>query len=177
MRLLAPLALAALALPFAVQAQTPASGDSEKINQVIVYGDDPCPRSSGDDIVVCARKSENERFRIPKPLRSDPNAPENAAWGVKAEALEYVGRGGIGSCTPTGPGGVSGCFNQLVRQAKAERAQGDGTNWVQLVEAARNERLGKIDENTEEIEARIRAEEAAKKAAAEAPPASIETPK
>lgn len=171
MRMLFTLALGAVALPLAAQAQpqgAPAP-QKERINQVIVYGNDPCPRGTEDDeIVICARKSENDRFRIPAPLRSDPNAPANAAWGVKAEQLEYVGRSGIGSCSPSGVGGASGCFNQLVRQARAERAQGDGTNWVALVEAARAERVGRIDADSVEIEERVKAEEAARAAAKKA---------
>ncbi len=62
-------------------APAPAAG-SERVNLVIVYGDDPCPGSgNGDEIVVCARKGEEERYRIPEPLRGDPNAPVNQAWG------------------------------------------------------------------------------------------------
>jgi len=145
------LAAAAL-LPAAAAAQPaanrpPASApDAEKVSQLIVYGDDPCPRGNADEIVVCARKPESERYRIPKALRGNPNDPANQAWTNRASELQYVGRSGIGSCTPVGPGGASGCFNQLVRQARAERAGRDEVNWNALIEAARQERLGKIDD-------------------------------
>lgn len=162
MRFLAPAILLTLvplggASPALAQAQ-----DKERINQVIVYGDDPCPRSTTDEIVVCARKSENERFRIPAPLRGNRDAPESNSWVNKAEQLEYVGRSGIGSCSPSGVGGASGCFAQLIRQAREERAVGDGTNWTALVEEARGERLGRIDEESARIEAELKAEEAKK---------------
>ena len=147
----------AFALPGSAHAQ-----NNEKINQLIVYGDDPCPRSTGDEIVVCARKDENERFRIPAPLRGNPNAPESNSWVNKAEQLEYVGRSGIGSCSPAGVGGASGCFAQLIRQAREEREGGDGTNWTQLVEEARQERLGRIDADAARIEAELKAAEEAK---------------
>jgi hypothetical protein len=162
MRFLAPILILAFtpAAAFAQPVADPA--DNEKINQVIVYGDQPCPKGAADEIVICERRADP--YRIPKPLRSNPNAPENAAWGARAESLEYVGRTGIGSCTPTGSGGASGCFNQLVRQARAERAQGDGTNWVALVEEAREARVGRIDADSDAIEARVKAEEAAKAA-------------
>lgn len=157
-RFLAPAILLAL-VPFGgAQAQ-----EKERINQVIVYGDDPCPRSSEEEIVVCARKDENERFRIPEPLRGNTNAPESNSWVNKAQQLEYVGRSGIGSCSPAGSGGASGCFSQLIRQAREERAMGDGTNWIALVEAAREERLSGIDAESDKIEAELKAEEAAKK--------------
>jgi hypothetical protein len=175
---LAMLAISLFPMTAFAQGQAPAADPpgNEKINQVIVYGDDPCPRGNGEEIVVCARKGEGERFRIPEPLRGDPNAPKNAAWGVRAQQLEYAGRSGIGSCSPNGPGGMTGCFNQLVRQARAERAQGDGTNWVRLVEEAREDRMGRVDADSDEIEARVKAEEAARaaKAAEAAKPDSPE---
>ena len=33
----------------------------ERIINLLVYGDDPCPQSQGDEIVVCARRPEAER--------------------------------------------------------------------------------------------------------------------
>ncbi len=122
---LAALAAAAALLP------APAAGQAgqERIRRLVVYGNDPCPRSeSGDEIVVCARRPETERYRIPKELRDSlpDDDPENTSWAARAEALEYVGRGGIQSCSPVGSGGASGCWNELVRAWRKERSQGDG---------------------------------------------------
>ena len=133
-----------------------------KVNQLIVYGDEKCPVSTEEEITVCARLPEDERYRIPPNLRGDPNAPANEAWAVRAQELEYVGRSGIGSCTPIRPGGGIGCFQQLVRQAKAERANSDEVNWTRLVEDARQERLGRIDAASDALEEQIKAEEATK---------------
>lgn len=142
----ATVAALALAGPAAAQrAGAAADANEPKVSQLIVYGDDPCPPGTADTIIVCARKSEGERFRIPENLRSDPNDPNNQAWATRATALEYVGRSGIGSCSTTGPGGMVGCFNQIVREARAERNSPDNVNWNLLVEQARQERLGKID--------------------------------
>ena len=62
MRLPRPLliaGLAALALP---AAPAVAQDDQpQKIFNLIVYGDDPCPTGEGEEIVVCARKPESER--------------------------------------------------------------------------------------------------------------------
>jgi len=138
-----------------------ASAGSERVNLVIVYGDDPCPQSAGSDIVVCARKGEEERYRIPEPLRGDPNAPANQAWGERVKSMEYVGRTGTESCSATGPGGFTGCFAQLARLAKAERQQADNASWKDLVEAERARRLSTIDAESREIEARAVAEEKA----------------
>ena len=61
------LASAALILPM-LAAPEPAL--AQRVNEIIVYGTDPCPRSTDDEVVVCARKPESERFRIPEKLRS-----------------------------------------------------------------------------------------------------------
>jgi hypothetical protein len=143
----------------AASAQAPAP--EPKISAMIVYGDDACPPSTNDTIVVCARKPEGERYRIPEVLRGDPNDPKNQAWAARATALEYAGRSGIGSCSTVGPGGASGCFNQIVREARAERAGADEVNWNALVEQARRERLGRIDAQAEAEEADAKADEAA----------------
>lgn len=139
------LAAAAALLAAAPASAQPAAATEEKINQLIVYGDDPCPASKDDEIIVCARKPEGERYRIPENLRDNPNDPKNESWANRATELQYVGRSGIGSCSPTGPGGMIGCYNELVRNARAERATRDSVNWESLIEEARRERLSRID--------------------------------
>ncbi|HKR18468.1 hypothetical protein [Rhizorhapis sp.] len=152
----------ALSHPVMAQEREPAGAvddGSVKINQLIVYGDDPCPESTSDQITVCARKSERERFRIPEALRDDPNKPANQSWTNRAEALEYVGRSGTDSCSPVGAGGFTGCFAQLMREARAERMGSDNVSWARLVEAERQKRLEKLDAEAEAIEQQLRAQE------------------
>ncbi|AUW57667.1 hypothetical protein C1T17_05665 [Sphingobium sp. SCG-1] len=172
MKILPLATLALLMLPASVLAQdgpasppaaVPAGTDNEKVNLVIVYGDDPCPKTAGDELVVCGRKEEKERYRIPEPLRGDPNAPANQAWGQQYKSLEYVGKSGIDSCSPSGIGGFTGCFNQLARNAKAEKQQAKNASWGDLVAAERAKRLSTIDAQSDAIEARVKAEEAAAK--------------
>jgi hypothetical protein len=119
----------------------------ERVNALIIYGSDPCPRGNGDDIVVCARKPEAERYRIPEAVRIDPNDPANRTWADRATTLEYAGRTGIGSCTPVGPGGSTGCLGQLLHQAREERRQTD-VNMVRLIEQAREARNAGLDAET-----------------------------
>jgi hypothetical protein len=139
------LAAAALGSAATLFAAAPAAAQSDRIARVIVYGNDPCPTSaSGDEVVVCARRPERERYRIPKELRDRRNGGENPSWAERAESLEYVGRTGIGSCSPVGPGGFTGCFNQMVREARAERGQSD-VNMVRMIEQARDDRNKRID--------------------------------
>lgn len=151
------LAAALIAVPAVAQqaAQVPvqpAPAGQERVNQLIVYGDDPCPPSTDNEITVCARKPEGERFRIPENLRSAPGDRASETWTERATELQYVGRSGIGSCSAVGPGGAIGCFEQLVRNARAERQTRDSVNWDRLIEQARQERLGRIDAEAEAIE-------------------------
>lgn len=151
--------------PAQPQDQTPSGQtESERVNLVIVYGDDPCPQSQGSDIVVCARKGEEERYRIPEPLRGDPNQPSHQAWGERVRSMEYVGRSGTESCSPVGGGGATGCFAQLARLAKAERQAADSASWKDLVAAERARRLSTIDADSRAIEAQAQAEEKAQAA-------------
>lgn len=86
---------------------------------LVIFGNDKCPTSNGQEIVVCVRRSENERYRIPPELRkTDPLY--NRTWADRAEALEYVGASGINSCSPVGAGGAVGCHDKLIRQARDE---------------------------------------------------------
>jgi hypothetical protein len=105
-------------------AQGQSTNPDEKISRVVVYGRDPCPRGTGEEIVVCARRPETERYRIPEALREPSDNPENESWAAKAETIEYVGRTGIQSCSTVGPGGVSGCWDQMVRAWRADRRRG-----------------------------------------------------
>ena len=99
---------------------TAAAQAGNRISEIIVYGNDPCPRSTDDEVVVCARKPETERYRIPERFRSSGPRQTREAWANKARALETVGSTGINSCSPVGPAGFTGCLTQVVRQARAE---------------------------------------------------------
>ncbi len=138
----AALGAAAYALPAAAQ-QAVETGD-DSYNMVIVYGEDECPQSTADQIVVCARKSENDRFRIPESLRFSDD-PANEAWAQRVERLEMIGDFGIMSCSPAGAGGFTGCTQQMIDEAYADREASSDVRFGQLVEEARAERLSTID--------------------------------
>ena len=137
-------AAALAAIPFAAPAPAQTTAADLKVNQLIVYGNDPCPQSTETEITVCARRSESERYRIPENLR-DREGPASNSWANRALELQYVGRTGIGSCSTSGPGGMIGCFNQLMNQARAERQDAITEDWNALIEQAGLERLGKSD--------------------------------
>jgi hypothetical protein len=106
------------AMPADAQRQ---SRGSERIRQVVVYGKDRCPRSTSAEIVVCARRPESERYRIPRALRNTERSRGGTSWAERARSLEYVGRSGTQSCSTSGPGGLTGCWEQMMRNAREER--------------------------------------------------------
>ena len=107
---------AALPAPAIAQAQG-------NVAEIIVYGNDPCPRSTDDQIVVCARRPEAERYRIPEKLRPSGSRQETEAWAKKSRVIETVGATGINSCSPVGPAGYTGCLTQVIREAREQRQQ------------------------------------------------------
>ena len=74
-------------------------------------------------IVVCARKPEGERYRIPERLRAGGSLQSRQSWASRAKSFETVGRTGINSCSAVGPGGSSGCLQRIINQARDERAE------------------------------------------------------
>ena len=89
-----------------------------------VFGDDPCPKARKDEIVVCGRLPENERYRIPKALRVKPrdDSGGGTSWASRVEGLEAAQRFTMpGSCTAVGSGGQTGCTQAMIRQWFLER--------------------------------------------------------
>ncbi len=138
------------------------SGAGDRVNQITVYGNDPCPPSDDGTIIVCGRLDEGERYRIPEALRGDPNNPRRESWASRVRSIETVGRFGTNSCTPSGLGGFTGCLNQVIDNAVAERAQARGVDWTTAVAAARAERMAGFDAASQQVEAQIAADEAAR---------------
>jgi len=97
--------------------------------EVIVYGADPCPRSTDDSIVVCVRRKEEERFRIPQAYRPTGTRQQSQSWAAQSRAMTTIGATGAGSCSAVGPGGHTGCLAKEIEQAKeeAKEAQGQAT--------------------------------------------------
>ncbi|HYJ52695.1 MAG TPA: hypothetical protein VEW04_05945 [Allosphingosinicella sp.] len=129
-----------------------------RVNQLIVYGDDPCPASTDEEITVCARLPDSDRYRIPPNLRDNPNEPASQSWAGRAMELQYVGRSGTDSCSTAGAGGFTGCLSQMINLARAERrAAGTDINWTRMVEEARAEREARLQAATQEEEEADRA--------------------
>lgn len=112
------LAGAALLLAPASTFAAPPAPDTTRVSTLLVYGSDPCPRSTGDEIVVCARQPESERYRIPKQFRGRGySAARDGSWAGTAKVLEFVSRQNLpNSCNPTGSYGQTGCFQKFLAE-------------------------------------------------------------
>ena len=116
-----PLVLAAIVLACA---GAPPAAAQENQRVAVVYGDDACPPQNPDEIVVCARNPEGERFRIPERFRQKEIGPAagNESWAVRAAGLDAAGpRTGINDCSVVGPAGWTGCYSSWLRGARDER--------------------------------------------------------
>ncbi len=121
--------LAAAAGALALASPAAAQGTYRE-RSVIVYGTDPCPKSSNpDEIVVCSRRPEEERYRIPRAVREQDADVIARRDNVAAKRDELAsGRpsaAGTGSCSPVGAGGFTGCTAGL-NVARAARVIVEG---------------------------------------------------
>ena len=90
---------------------------------MVVFGKDKCPAGQEDEVVVCARKPESDRYRIPKELRERPrDEAGNTAWGSRWDSMEDGTRfTRPNSCSAVGSGGQTGCTQAMIRQWAQER--------------------------------------------------------
>ena len=135
------------ALAFAAVWASPAlaqdAPNGERINQVIVYGDQPCPEARDDsEIVVCVR--QEDPYRVPQDLRQS-DAPQNESWANRVEANADVGAIGVGSCSTVGQEGQTGCQIDRIEQAYAEKENADTVRFGELIAEERARRLEAID--------------------------------
>jgi hypothetical protein len=104
-------------------APAPAAAQDKTMGEIIVYGTDPCPRSTDDAIMICRRLPESMRYRIPDPLRESGTKQQRESWSKKSQVLTTVGDTGTGSCSAVGPGGHTGCLIQSIKQARTQNRQ------------------------------------------------------
>ncbi len=144
--LLSALGAAMLAVPAAAQ------DEDYSVNQVYIADGEDCPASTADVITVCGVLEDP--YRIPKVLRHSDN-PENTAWAQRVKRLEMVGATGIMSCSPVGAGGATGCTQQLIAAAYADKANAPGVRFGRAIEAARVDRMSTIDVDAEMEQERV----------------------
>jgi hypothetical protein len=111
-----------VALPMLMPATAQAQNAAQN-GVLVIYGNDKCPTNdNGDEIVVCQRLDEAERFRIPKNLRDDKagTPQQTESWAVRSQGALGAGATGTGSCSAVGASGSTGCFVKRATQARAE---------------------------------------------------------
>jgi hypothetical protein len=113
----AAMVAAPLMLPAAAHAQSGPQG-----GVLVIYGKDKCPtNNAGEEIVVCQRLDEGERFRIPQVLRDQSGPPQQTeSWAVRSQGALEAGRTGTNSCSAVGANGATGCAVRQIRAGKAE---------------------------------------------------------
>ena len=153
-RQLAPFALGALASALIGQPAAAQDDAGDKVNTVIVYGQDDCTPSTEGELTICVRMDEQERYRIPEALRQS-DSPANESWATRVRSFEAVGDFGPLSCSPVGAGGELGCLTKIIEAAYAERRGGPGVRAAELIAQARGERLATIDAQAAETQARV----------------------
>lgn len=147
------------ALAFTAVWATPAAAqdapNGERVNQVIVYGDQPCPEARDDnEIVVCVR--QEDPYRVPQDLR-ESGAPQNEAWANRVAANADVGATGVGSCSTVGQEGQTGCQVDIIEQAYAEKETADSVRFGELIAEERARRLEAIDADAADEQERVEA--------------------
>lgn len=105
----------------------PANPEAPVNGVVILYGNQKCPtNAAGEEVVVCARRSAAEQFRIPRELRDGTLKPEYESFALRGQALTDAARTGVGACEPTGAGGGTACtlaeYNSWKKQKDAQKA-------------------------------------------------------
>ena len=96
---------------------------AQTTGEIIVYGTDPCPRATDDEIVVCRRLPESMRYRIPENMRPTGTFQQRQSWTMKSRQMMNVGETGTGSCSAVGPGGHTGCLTQEIQTARKQAEQ------------------------------------------------------
>ena len=117
-----PLRLAALlSVAVSVPTAAPAYGQPARQSTLVIYGNDPCPTTGPDnEVVVCARRPEEERYRIPRRIRE--RQPTETSWASRVEGLDEESRPmRPNSCSVVGSNGFTGCTSAMIRQWYAER--------------------------------------------------------
>ena len=93
----------------AAQAVGPAAGEESYIAQLppIVRRCDPTEEA--EEIVVCGRRSQADRYRLP--IRDEGFDVNGTTDSVSRDRhrLYEVGESGLYSCSTVGPGGYTGC--------------------------------------------------------------------
>jgi hypothetical protein len=75
-----------------------------------------CEAGAGEEIVVCGRRNETEKYRLPiRPTGFDASGSTDSVSRERHRLIQE-GDSGVGSCSTSGGGGSTGCFHQQRRR-------------------------------------------------------------
>jgi hypothetical protein len=120
--ILSMFASGAIGVPTLVAAPALAQIGQDRI--IDIYGDEKCPASNGQQIVVCRKHPLEDKYRIPKDLRDSEREPQAAGGNVGAvNAVNTTGGTGVqvNSCNAIGAGVNAGCTKQGIDAWKAQQ--------------------------------------------------------
>lgn len=118
-RLFLPLVIALAAVP--AQAED-SIGTYRELTRVTPKVADCYATAAPDEIVVCGRKQQNLRYRLPPSMRA-PSINRSGAGSVNGERFalqQYRSEGGSGSCSTVGPNGLFGCTTHQLRDREEQ---------------------------------------------------------
>ena len=97
--------------------------DDLAIPKLRIVPDECGGKGPGDEIVVCSARDRNARYRLPKsPDRFDPKGQVDSV-GRERVRLMQGDESGIGSCSNRGPGGMTGCWLQDVKNKRLQHGK------------------------------------------------------
>lgn len=108
--------------------RSPTAPEAPVNGVVILYGNQKCPTNAdGEEVVVCARRSASEQFRVPKELRAGTIKPEYESFANRGQGALDAAQTGVGTCDGggvVGPGGGAGCSVREMTRIKKRDAPG-----------------------------------------------------
>ncbi|NIJ07330.1 hypothetical protein FHS31_000926 [Sphingomonas vulcanisoli] len=111
-------------------AAAPLPDPGKALHETIVKAIRNCPEAKGDEIAVCSKdRGYAERYRLQK-LQKPLAPPSNFQIDL---ASPDVAAAGIGSCSATGAGGVTGCsakeYDAWAAWRRQQKADGRDFPW------------------------------------------------
>ena len=93
---------------------------SEEVARQVARQECSAPQQ-GSEVVVCVRRGERSRYRVPDPPeRFDPDGAKASVARERSGWIEE-GDAGTGSCSAVGPGGWTGCMIKEWRRQRQQR--------------------------------------------------------
>jgi hypothetical protein len=106
---------------------TPATAEDSmetyrELTRTVQKRSDCLAAANPDEIVVCGRKQQNLRYRLPSTGPKPGSASARTVAEERFALQRYREEGGSGSCTTVGPNGLMGC---VMKELREEQERGE----------------------------------------------------